>query len=80
MLNVPHHRDNRHLTESHLLTSSLNVHKLAVEGHWMYWHGIHTDVDDGFPNISFFLIVSGCYTTGGPFTRLRSASPANIPW
>jgi len=32
-----------------------------------------------FPNLSFFLIVSGCYTTGGPIIRLWSASPANIP-
>ena len=46
MLSMPHHCYNRHLTKLHLLTLSLNVHKLAVEGHWMYLHGIHTDVDD----------------------------------
>jgi hypothetical protein len=47
----------------------------------MYWHsrGIHVDVDDDFPTISFIHIVSGFYTTGGLIIRLWSASPANVP-
>jgi len=44
-------------TLMHLLTSLLDVYNLAVEGHWMYWHGIHTDVDDKFSK-SFFLSFS----------------------
>jgi hypothetical protein len=46
----------------HWLTSSLDVLNLAVEWHWMYWHGtgIHVDVYDDFPTLFLILIVSGC--------------------
>jgi len=63
-MDVPHHQDNHHITESHFhtLASSLDVLNLAVEWHWMYWHGtgIHVDVDDDFPTLFLILVVSGC--------------------
>jgi hypothetical protein len=60
----------------HPLTSSLNVHKLAVEGTGCTGMGFTLMLMTNFPNLSFFLIVSGCYTMGGPIIRLRSASLA----
>jgi hypothetical protein len=48
-------------TSTYIITSSLDVPNLTVEGCWMYWHGIgiHVDDDDDFPTLSFILIVSG---------------------
>ena len=54
-------------------------------GDWSDGYDIMLDLED-ITNPSddekknLFLIVSGCYTTGGPFTRLQSVSPANILW